>query len=86
MQIRHSLPEAMMLFVLAPSDEELLRRLRTRGREDESIIQRRFAEAKREIELARSSGIYDELIVNRDLDKTIEEVCERIERRRAVVR
>lgn len=82
LQIKKAMPEAFMLFILPPSDQELLRRLRARGREDEPVIQRRFAEAKKEIDLARSSGAYDHLIVNEDLEKAIAEACRLIEARR----
>ena len=60
------MPEAMMVFVLPPSDEELLRRLRSRAREGEAVIQRRFQEAQGEIELARSGDTYDHFLVNDD--------------------
>ena len=72
LQIRESKPDAFMIFILPPSDEELLRRLRARAREDEEIIQRRFAEAKREIATAKESGAYDLFIVNENLEQAIE--------------
>jgi guanylate kinase len=81
LDVRKLIPEAFMLFMLPPSDEELLRRLRARGREDEAVIQRRFAEAKREIEQARASGAYDHFLVNDDLARTIDEACRLIQAR-----
>lgn len=84
LQIRESMPSAYMLFIVPPSDDELLRRLRSRGREDEATIQRRFAEAKSEIDTARTSGAYDVLVVNADLDAAIEEVCNAIRTRACV--
>ena len=39
-------------------------------------------EARREIEIARSSGVYDALIVNDDLDRAVEEACRLVEERR----
>ena len=41
-------------------EDELLRRLQARGREDEAAIQRRFAEAKREINLLLGSSLVEE--------------------------
>ncbi len=70
-QVRQQMPDCYAVFVLPPTDEELLKRLRRRQREDESVIQRRFAEAKREIERAKSGGTYDEFIVNDNLDEAI---------------
>ena len=75
LQVRRSMPEALLVFVLAPSDEELLRRLRDRGRDDEEAIARRYAEAQREVAIARGSGAYDAFIVNADLDATVEQVA-----------
>lgn len=80
-QVRKAMPDAYAIFILPPSEDELLRRLRARGREDESAIQRRFAEAKREIAFAHSSGVYDRFVVNDDLFKAIDEV-ERLVRER----
>lgn len=69
--VHKAMPEAMMLFILPPSEEELLARLRGRKREDESVIQRRFGEARREMEIARTCGAYDLFLVNRDLDAAV---------------
>jgi guanylate kinase len=81
LQVKQKMPDALMLFVLPPDDEELLRRLRRRGRESEQAIQRRFAAAKREIQTARDSGAYDAFIVNDDLNTAIEEACELVRQR-----
>lgn len=71
--VKEQMPDAFGLFILPPSEDTLLKRLRTRKREDESVIQRRFAEAKREIETARSCSAYDVFLVNDDLEDTITE-------------
>jgi guanylate kinase len=83
LQVHAAMPEALMIFILPPSDEELLRRLRDRAREDEDRIQRRYAEARQEIQLARASAAYDHMIVNDDLPRAIEETCRIITRRQA---
>lgn len=70
-QIRARRPDAVTLFVLPPSEDELLQRLRDRKREDETAIQKRFAEAKREIAAAKASGVYEHFIVNEDLEAAI---------------
>ena len=57
------------MFVLPPSEQALLNRLRARATDEESVIQRRFAKAKAEIIRAWESGIYDYFIVNDDLDE-----------------
>lgn len=70
-QIKATMPEALTIFVLPPSEGELLDRLRLRKREGEAAIQARFAEAKREIAAARASGVYEHFLVNEDLEQSI---------------
>jgi guanylate kinase len=69
-------PDMLGIFILPPSEAVLLERLRRRGREDESAIQRRFAEAVREMDRARANGVYDAFVVNDDLPGAIEQVAE----------
>lgn len=82
LQVKKKIPEAFMLFVLPPSEEELLNRLRKRGRESEEVIQRRFAEAKKEIATAKQSGAYDVFLENDVLDKVVDKACEIIKQER----
>lgn len=78
-QVRKAKPSAQMFFILPPSTEILLKRLRQRGREDEQVIQKRFREAQREIKDARESGVYDHFIVNDELNVAIQEVLSLIQ-------
>jgi guanylate kinase len=82
LQIRRKMPEAYLMFILPPSDEELLRRLRRRGRDSEDAIERRFAEAQKEIQTARDSGAYDVYLVNDDLATMVTRACELVQHRR----
>ncbi len=81
-QVKTKLPEAFAVFVLPPSEDVLLQRLRSRKRESEEAIQRRFAEAKREIATARESGVYDLFVVNDDLERAIGTAVEAVRSRR----
>jgi guanylate kinase len=72
-QVKKQIPDAFSIFVLPPSEDALLQRLRDRKREDGAAIQRRFDAAKQEIAMARGSGIYDKFIVNGTLDQAIGE-------------
>jgi guanylate kinase len=72
-QVKSIIPRAFGLFVLPPNEAVLLERLRSRRREDEDVIRRRFSEAKREIEQARASGAYDAFVVNDDLGRAVAE-------------
>ena len=75
--IRSTIPDMLGLFVLPPSDDALLTRLRNRKREPEDVIQRRFSEAKREIERAKSTDTYNHFIVNDNLENAIAEAVKR---------
>ncbi|MCX5659045.1 MAG: guanylate kinase [Planctomycetota bacterium] len=79
--VKKKLPEAYAIFVLPPSEEVLIERLRRRKREDEATIQRRFGKAKREIALARKCGVYDAFLVNDELDAAIDEAVEIVQRK-----
>jgi len=61
--------EAVAVFVLPPSMQELERRLRTRSTEGDDAIVRRLAAARSEIE--RGIARYDYVLVNDDLDATL---------------
>lgn len=80
--VKNAIPDAYAIFVLPPSEDALLERLRSRKRESEEIIQRRFGQAKREIEQAHACGIYNEFIVNDVLDESIARAIELVARER----
>ena len=61
--IRRIAPEALTIFIMPPSLDELRTRLANRGTEDETAIQRRLQEAT--AELARI-GEFDYRVVNRN--------------------
>jgi guanylate kinase len=64
-------PDALLVFILPPSLEELERRLRRRATDDEDVILRRLQKAHEEIE---HYALYDYLIVNDDLDRAYDEL------------
>ena len=70
-QVREKMPSAKLVFVEPPSMEELERRLRKRGTEDEGAIAKRMAAA--EVELSRKME-YDKQLVNDDLDEAVAEL------------
>ncbi|MCH2160279.1 MAG: guanylate kinase [Phycisphaerales bacterium] len=80
-QVRASMPEALGVFILPPSEDVLLQRLRDRAREDEATIERRFSEAQREIETAHSCGAFDAFVVNNDLEEATAEISRIIRER-----
>jgi guanylate kinase len=82
-QVKEKMPDALAIFILPPSEDALLQRLRDRRREDESVIQRRFDIARREIAQAHTCGAYDRFVTNDRLERAIEECVSFIERTRA---
>ena len=65
-QVREKMPDAVMIFVLPPSMEELRRRLVSRGTESLEVIEGRLRRAKQEY---AEADFYDYLIVNDDADR-----------------
>lgn len=80
--VKERMPEAFGVFILPPSEDALLQRLRDRKREPEDVIQRRFAEAQHEIAAAKESGAYDLFITNDDLERAIAEAVDAVEAKR----
>ena len=68
LQIRERCPEAVLVFTVPPSLEELDRRLHKRGTETEDVIAKRIARAKEELPLAEK---YDYIIVNDALEDAV---------------
>jgi guanylate kinase len=79
-QVHKLYPDALGVLILPPSEDDLLKRLRDRAREDEATILRRFTEAKQEIRAAQVSGIYDLQVVNEDngVEKTVDTIRQAI--------
>jgi len=63
-QLKSRIPEAVTVFILAPSRQTLEERLRARGEDREDVIERRLREAAGEIERYKD---YDYVLINRNL-------------------
>lgn len=70
-QIRTAEPGTVSVFILPPSMETLLSRLRGRASDDEETVQRRFAAARTEI---THYGMFDYVLVNDDLDEATKQL------------
>lgn len=70
-EIKKNYPQAVLVFLVPPSWQELEKRLANRGTEDEEKVARRVKQAKREIEYAPH---YDYLIVNDDINRALEDL------------
>jgi guanylate kinase len=67
-QILNRYPQAVTIFILAPSQEALRERLTARGHDDAAVIDKRMRNA--EAEIARK-GMYRHVVVNDDLESAI---------------
>ena len=68
-QLKSKLPDAVTIFVLAPSREILEQRLRARSEDADAVIQRRLHDAAQEI---RNYCSYDYVVINNDLKESAE--------------
>jgi guanylate kinase len=71
LQAKQNLPDAVAIFVLPPSSDDLERRIRERGQDSEEEIRRRLDRARDEMLNYRS---YDFSVVNDDLERAGREV------------
>lgn len=67
-QIKAKLPDAVGIFILPPTLDELERRLRGRALDDDATITRRFAKAREEIE---HYPFFDYIVVNENLQHAL---------------
>lgn len=70
-QVRRSFPQGFQVFIEPPSLEELERRIRGRGTDDDSAIERRLRRAREELAAAAE---FDAVVMNGDLDTAIGEL------------
>ena len=71
LQIKARRPDAILIFIVAPSFDELGRRLRGRGDTAEEIVLERLKTAKTEYRIAER---YDYIVVNDVVEEAVEEI------------
>ena len=77
-QLKARWPQATLVFVQPPDEDELRRRLSARGRDGDENVERRLARAREEMAYAPR---YDYRIVNADLDEAVAEIEQIMARR-----
>lgn len=70
-QVRESFPDAILIFIMPPSVEELRDRIKDRGSETEETMNKRLHEAMNDLAQADK---YDYRIVNDDIDAAVTEM------------
>jgi guanylate kinase len=84
--VKRKHPDAVLIFILPPSVDELERRLRGRGTDADDVIQRRLLSARHEME--RGAVTYDYLVINDEIEQAFRDlqsivIAERCRRGRA---
>lgn len=72
LQVKERMPEAVSIFLLPPSYEDLKARIQGRGTDSEEDVRLRLKNADREIAMVKD---YDYAVVNDQLDTCIEKVA-----------
>lgn len=67
-QFARAFPDSVLVFILPPSAEVLVERLKARGTEDRKSLIRRFKSAKAEL---KAIDLYPYLIVNDEIDSAV---------------
>ncbi|KAH7323028.1 guanylate kinase [Stachybotrys elegans] len=72
-QVKRSSIDARYVFIAPPAPEELEKRLRARGTEDENSIRKRLDRSVQELEFGKTAG-FDKIIINDDLETAYKEL------------
>ena len=79
-QLKVQIPEAVSIFVLAPSRLILEERLRARSEDTDEVIRRRLADAAREI---RNYSAYDYVLINSEVEPSVRTLAAIVKAERA---
>ena len=71
MQIKRERPDCLMLFIIPPSKEELMLRLRKRGTDSNNEIRLRFDEALNDLNQYEN---FDNVFINEDVKSTVQAI------------
>ncbi len=70
-QVRESMPKCVTIFILPPSHDELIRRLKDRGTDSDDVIARRLSDALSDMS---HWDEFDYVVINNDLDTAVAEL------------
>lgn len=79
LNVKNSYLQSLLIMIAPPSRAELVARLRGRGTEDEEVINKRLSRA--DYELSKSK-YYDYVVINDDLNETVNKILNIIETER----
>lgn len=72
-KVKQRYPNAILIFLMPPSFDDLKERIRSRGTDDEASLKKRLADAGEEFSRRHE---YDYQVVNDDLEEAVGEVAE----------
>jgi guanylate kinase len=78
-QVRRLIPDAIFIFVVAPSERELERRQKERGSESAQDMAARRRIGEKEVEHAAH---YDHVVTNDDVDRAVDEILDLVHKAR----
>ena len=67
-QVRESMPECITIFIMPPSHDELVRRLRSRGTDSDEVVERRLRDALSDMAHWKE---FDYVVINDNLDQAV---------------
>jgi guanylate kinase len=67
-QVRESMPECITIFIMPPSHDELVRRLRSRGTDSDEVVERRLRDALSDM---AHWDEFDYVVINDNLDQAV---------------
>jgi guanylate kinase len=73
-QIKAMYPDAVMIFILPPTQKELAERMNQRGREDVQAAEERLNGAG--VEIAAAWQYYEHMVINDDLEQAVKEIVQ----------
>jgi len=82
-QVKRRIPEAIGVYMLAPSPDDQKNRLVGRHQDSATAMAERLSKADGEIRYAQDCGAYDHFVVNEDIDETVEALARIVAQARA---
>ena len=71
LQVKKNMPEAVLIFMLPPSLDELRRRLVNRGTEAANVIEKRLSRAEEEVEFIKD---YNYIVINDEVENAVDKI------------
>jgi guanylate kinase len=81
-QVKRQYPEAIGIYILAPTADEQKQRLVGRQKDTPEAIRERLSKADGEIRYAQECGVYSHFLINHDVEETVEAIVNIVQEKR----